>query len=159
MRVGLPRVCLRFLVPLAVAASAAVAVVSTSQGSAEAAGTARQERTIASASSNGFRVTVRAIQESAEGNEPATATVKIAAFERSGGVWNRLGRALTVGSPGGWFWNVVTRPYGVRQLTLALPGGAYPERVALRLLISPSIGPSATYRFVVDEGQLVQVDV
>jgi hypothetical protein len=159
MRVGLPRVRLRFLLPFAIAVIAAVVVVSMSQGSAEAGGTAQQQRVIATASSNGFRVTIRAIRESVEGNAPDTATVKIAAFERSGGVWNRLGRALTVGTRSGWFWNVVTRPYGVRQLTLALPGGRYPERVALRLLISPSIGPSAAFRFVVDHGQLVQVDV
>jgi hypothetical protein len=158
MRIWLPRAHLRLVVPFAIAASAVVAVVSMSQGSAEAGGTA-QQRVIATATSNGFRVTVRAIRESTQGNEPATATVKIAAFERSGGEWNRLGRALTVGTPSGWFWNVVTRPYGVRRLTLALPGGRYPERVALRLLISPSIGPSATYRFVVDGGRLVQVDV
>jgi hypothetical protein len=133
-----------------------VAVVFMGEGSAQPA---LQQKVIATASSNGFRVTVRAIRESTEGNEPETATVKIAAFQRSGGEWHRLGRALTVGTPWSWFWNVVTRPYGVRRLTLALPGGRYPQRISLRLLIAPSIGPSATYRFVVDQGQLVAVDV
>jgi hypothetical protein len=133
-----------------------VAVVFMGEGSAQPA---LQQKVIATASSNGFRVTVRAIRESTEGNEPETATVKIAAFQRSGGEWHRLGRALTVGTPSSWFWNVVTRPYGVRRLTLALPGGRYPQRISLRLLITPSIGPSATYRFVVDQGQLVAVDV
>jgi hypothetical protein len=156
MRIGLPRIRLRLLLPLAVAATAAVAVVFMGEGSAQPA---LQQKVIATASSNGFRVTVRAIREAAPGNEPDTATVKIAAFKRSGEEWNRLGRALTVGTSSSWFWNVVTRPYGVRQLTLALPGGRYPERISLRLLISPAIGPSATFRFVVDQGQLVAVDV
>jgi hypothetical protein len=159
MGIWLPRVSWRFLWPLAIATSAALAAVLMSQGTAGAGGTNTQQKIIAAAGSNGFRVTVTAIRNSAQGNEPVPATVKIAAFERSGGTWNRLGSALTVGTPSGWFWNVVTRPFGVRQLTLALPGGTYAERVALRLLISPSIGPSATYRFVVDQGRLVQVDV
>jgi hypothetical protein len=127
-----------------------------SEGSAQ---TASQQRVIASASSNGFRVTVTAIRQDAPGNNPDTATVRIAAFKRSGGEWNRLGNGLTIGSPSSWFWNVVTRPYGVRQLTLALPGGRFPERIGLRLLISPAIGPSGTFRFVVDQGELVAVDV
>jgi hypothetical protein len=156
MKTRLPRIRLRLLFPLAVAATAAVAVVFMGEGSAE---TASQQRVIATASSNGFRVTVRAIREAGPGNEPDTATVRIAAFKRSGGEWSPLGRALTVGTPSSWFWNVVTRPYGVRRLTLALPGGTFPERISLRLLISPAIGPSATYRFVVDQGRLIAVDV
>jgi len=120
---------------------------------------AAQQRVIGSAVSNGFRVQVTALRVPEAGSAPDAATVKIAAFKRSGGSWNRLGRAITVGQPAGWFWNVVTRPYGLRSLTLAQPGGRYPSRVALRLLISPSIGPSATFRFIVDRGRLVQVDV
>jgi hypothetical protein len=150
---------LQFLFPLALAACAALAVASTRQGTADAAATATEQRVIATTTSNGFRVRVTATRVVQPGNEPDTATVRIAAFKRSSGGWARLGGALTVGTRAGWFWNVVTRPYGVRQLTVALPGGRYPQRVALRLLITPSIGPSATYRFVVDRGQLVQVDV
>jgi hypothetical protein len=100
-----------------------------------------------------------AIRVPQAGSAPDTATVRIAAFRRSGGSWDRLGRVLRVGQRSGWFWNVVTRPYGVRTLTLARPGGRYPSRIALRLLLSPSLGPSATFRFVVDRGRLVPVDV
>jgi hypothetical protein len=156
MRIELPRIRLGLLPPLAVATAAAFAIVFMGEGSAQ---TALQQKVIANASSNGFRVTVRAIRESPQGNEPAAATVRIAAFRRSGGEWNRLGHALTVGAPSGWFWNVVARPYGVRKLTLALPGGTYLARISVRLLISPAIGPSATYRFVVDQGKLLAVDV
>ena len=143
----------RVLVPLA-AAAAALALAPLRDGSAEAGATGAQKRVIGTAVSNGFRVKVTALR-SAQDN----ATVKIAAFERSGGAWDRLGRPLVVGQRSGWFWNVVTRPFGVRSLTLSRPGGRFPARIALRLLISPSIGPSGTFRFVVDRGRLVAVDV
>ncbi|MGH8984937.1 MAG: hypothetical protein ACRDY6_13825 [Acidimicrobiia bacterium] len=159
MPTGFARWHIRLLAPLALAAGAALAVALLGQGSAEAGAAGKQQRVIAAAVSNGFRVKLTATREAEPGNKPDTATVRIAAFRRSGGSWNRLGRALTVGQRSGWFWNVVTRPYGVRRLTLARPGGRHPDRIALRLLISPSIGPSATYRFVVDRGRLVQVDV
>jgi hypothetical protein len=149
----------RFLAPLAAAAGAALALAFLGLGSAEAGAAASQQRVIGEAVSNGFRVQVTALRVPTPGAAPDTATVSIAAFKRSGGSWARLGRVLTVGQRAGWFWNVVTRPYGVRALTLARPGGRYPSRIGLRLLVSPSIGPSATFRFVVDRGRLVAVDV
>ena len=144
----------RRLLPLALAAGAAIALAFLLLGSAEAGAAAKQKRVIGTAVSNGFRVQVTAIRST-----QGTATVKIAAFERSGGEWDRLGRRLRVGERSGWFWNVVTRPYGVRTLTLNQPGGRYPTRIALRLLISPSIGPSATFRFVIDGDRLIYLDV
>jgi hypothetical protein len=144
----------RVLAPLALAAGVALALAFLVLGGADAGAAGNQKRVIGTAVSNGFRVQVTAVRSAQD-----MATVKIAAFERSGGQWDRLGRALRVGQRSGWFWNVVTRPYGVRSLTLAQPGGRYPIRIALRLLISPSIGPSATFRFVVDGDRLVQVDV
>jgi hypothetical protein len=141
------------LVPLA-AAAAALALAPLGQGGAEAGAVRAQKRVIGTATSNGFRVKVTAVRTTQD-----NATVKIAAFERSGGAWDRLGRPLVVGQRSGWFWNVVTRPFGVRSLALFRPGGRFPTRIALRLLISPSIGPSGTFRFVVDRGRLVAVDV
>ena len=128
-------------------------------GHASAASSETQKRPIGTATSNGFRVKVTAIRVPQEGSAPDTATVRIAAFKRSGGSWDRLGESLIVGQPAGWFWNVVTRPYGVRLLALHRPGGTFPSRIALRLLVSPSIGPSGTFRFVIDGGRLVAVDV
>ncbi len=144
----------RLLVPSVLAAGLALALAFLLMGSAQAGTAGTQKRVIGTAVSNGVRVQVTAVRSTQD-----TATVRIAAFERTGGKWDRLGRALRVGQRSGWFWNVVTRPYGVRSLTLAQPGGRYPTRIALRLLISPSIGPSATFRFVVDGDRLVQVDV
>lgn len=149
----------RFLAPVALAAGIALVLAVQGQASAESGAAATQRRVIATAGSNGFRVQLTAIRVPQAGSAPDTATVRIAAFRRSGGSWVRLGRVLRVGQRAGWFWNVVTRPYGVRTLTLARPGGRYPSRIALRLLLSPSLGPSATFRFVVDRGRLVQVDV
>jgi hypothetical protein len=145
------------LAPLALAAGALALALLEAGADAGAAGT--KKRVIGAAVSNGFRVQVTAIRVPQPGAAPDAATVRIAAFKRSGGSWDRLGRVLTVGLPSRWFWNVVTRPYGVRSLTLARPGGRYPSRIALRLLISSSLGPSATFRFVVNRGRLVQVDV
>ena len=143
---------LLLVVPFALAAALALAPLGQ-------AGAGSRQQIIATAASNGFRVEVTAVRVPQPGSDPDAATVRIAAFERSGGSWHRLGRRLTVGQSSGWFWNVVTRPYGVRSLTLSRPGGRYPSQVALRLLISPSIGPSAVFRFVVDQGKLIQVDV
>ncbi len=112
-----------FLLPFALAAGVALALAFLFLGSAEAGAAGNQKRVIGTAVSNGFRVQVTAIRSTQD-----TATVKIAAFERSGGEWDRLGRALRVGQRSGWFWNVVTRPYGVRSLTLSQPGGRYPTR-------------------------------
>jgi hypothetical protein len=144
----------RILLPLALAAGVAVALAFLLLGSAEAGAAAKQRKVIGTAVSNGIRIQVTAIRTTRD-----TATVKVAAFERSGGAWDRLGRALRVGQRSGWFWKVVTRPYGVRTLTLSQPGGRFSPRIALRLLISPSIGPSATFRFVVEGDRLMYVDV
>jgi hypothetical protein len=149
----------RLLVPLALAAGIALVLALQGRASGETGAAGTQQQVIGTAVSNGFRVQLTAIRVPRAGSAPDTATVRIAAFRRSGGSWDRLGRALRVGQRSGWFWNVVTRPYGVRTLTLARPGGRYPSRIALRLLLSPSLGPSATFRFVVDRGRLVPVDV
>jgi hypothetical protein len=149
----------RLLAPLALAAGIALVVAFQGQARAETGAVATQQHVIGTAASNGFRVQLTAIRVPKAGSAPDTATVRIAAFRRAGSSWDRLGRVLTVGQRSGWFWNVVTRPYGVRTLTLARPGGRYPSRIAVRLLLSPSLGPSATFRFVVDRGRLVQVDV
>jgi hypothetical protein len=139
---------------VAVVVSALVVLAHASAAPAE-----KQRRPIGTAVSNGFRVKVTAIRVPQEGSAPDTATVRIAAFKRSGDSWDRLGESRIVGQPEGWFWNVVTRPYGLRLLALKRPGGTFPSRIALRLLVSPSIGPSGTFRFVIDHGRLVAVDV
>jgi hypothetical protein len=143
---------------LALAGGTAAAAAVLDDGDARAP-QARERKVIGTVISNGFRVVVTAAREAGEGDEPDTATVRVAADARSGGEWDRLGAPITVGRPSAWFWNVVTRPYGVRRLALSRPGGEFPERVALRLLISASIGPSATLRFHTEDGRFVHSDV
>jgi hypothetical protein len=125
---------------------------------AQASDSRREREVLAVVKSNGFAVRLTATRERLKG-EPDTATVRIAAFERSRGSWDRMGKPILVGRRSGWFWHVVTGRYGVCVLRLAQPGGECPERVALRMLISPSIGPSATFRFATCEGEFRAVDV
>jgi hypothetical protein len=118
-----------------------------------------EQEVIAEASANGMRVEVTALKVAEPNGEPPTATVRVAAFQRTGGNWKQLGRALTVGQDAGWFWRVVTQPYGVRKLVLERVGGAaFPDRIKLRLLNSPSVGPTGTFWFTVQDGKLVAVD-
>jgi hypothetical protein len=143
---------------VAIVAVFAVAVLAAIGASARTGG--GEPKVIAEASSNGLRVEVTAMKVDGQNSEPPAATVKVAAFERSSGEWKQLGSALTVGEEGGWFWRVVTRPYGVRKLVLAQVGGSsFPERIGLKLLVSPSVGPSGTFRLTVQDGRLVAVDV
>jgi hypothetical protein len=115
------------------------------------------KKTIARMTSNGLRVTLVAQHDPSQ--DPPLATIRIAAFERSAGEWDRLGRPRIVSGRSAWFWRVVTRRFGVRELAVRMPGGPFPVRVQVRLLASPSLGASAPFRFVVDGGRLVPVDV
>jgi hypothetical protein len=105
--------------------------------------------------SNGFRVQVEAVRTPGGGGAPG-ARVRTAAFERRGGAWARLGRALPVRpAPGAeeFFWKVVTAPGALRDLSVTT---APPQRISLRLLISPSVGVSPISRFHVEDGALVR---
>jgi hypothetical protein len=147
-----PRLVVAIVAVLAVAFLAAIGASARTGGG--------ERKVIAEASSNGLRVEVTAVKVDGPHGEPPAATVKVAAFERSSGEWRQLGSALTVGDDGSWFWRVVTRPYGVRKLVLARVGGSrFPERIGLKLLVSPSVGPSGTFRFTLQDGRLVAVDV
>ena len=159
MRAVFVRRWARLVVPIATAAAVVFAVASAGSGRAEAQAAATQQRVIATAASTGFRVRVTATRERQPGRLDA-ATIRIAAFERSGGEWHRLGRPRVIGGASAWLWRVVSRPFGVRTITLTRPGGTgFPAVIAVRFLVSPSAGPSATFRFVVDGGRLLPVDV
>jgi hypothetical protein len=107
-------------------------------------------KVIAKTTANGFRVTLTAIKGS-DGGLPS-ATVEITAFVRQTSGWQSLGQPLTVGDTDAFFWNVVTGPHSLR-LTVATDT---PERVKVRLLVTPSIGWSDVYTFHVENGTLVQ---
>jgi hypothetical protein len=130
---------------------ATIALGTSAQASTGATQAGRSE-TIAQLTSDGLRATITAHETS--GGKAPTATVQVAAYHRSDGTWVRFGRALVVGRHGGWFWNVVTGPFGVEQFS-AVTGGLRPLRLTVRLLDSPAIGPSAPFRFAVAGGRLV----
>ena len=94
-----------------------------------------------------FRTVLTATRGSAGGGAP-TATVKIAAYERSAGQWKSLGHQ-TVGDPDAWFWNVVTEPGAICLLSTS---DRDPYPIEVRLLLSESLGCSpVTYNFHVDK--------
>lgn len=151
----------RLVLGLTVAALAGAAWLATAllaQDSAAAGEARKDRRVIAQSRSNDFAVKLVATRDRLAG-EPDTATVEIRAFRRDDGRWDRLGEPHRVGLRSGWFWHVVTRPYGVHLLRVARPGGECADRVAVRLLVSPSIGPSAKYRFATCDGRFHPVDV
>jgi hypothetical protein len=135
----------------AVAAAAGLVALTVYALQPAASSTATDQKVIAASTSNGFRVSVTAY-EGGDSGMP-TATVKIAAFERRNGAWAQLGSALRIGARDGWFWYVVTSPHTVKDFCVSTD---VPERVSIRLLITPSIGWSALYRFHVDDGVLVR---
>jgi hypothetical protein len=96
-----------------------------------------------------LRVTLTAIRGPNDGGAPA-ATVKITAYQQSAGEWKLIGRH-TVGQRNAWFWNVLTGPGAIcRFSTSNVP----PDPMRVRLLVSPSIGCSATYKFHLANGAL-----
>ena len=114
-----------------------------------AAGTAPTSATIASSTAVDFRATVTATK--ASGGEAPAATVTVAAFEKTGGTWRPLGR-VRVGRSSGFFWKVLTGPGAIRQFSI---GTSSPERVSVRLLVTPALGWSPVYHFHVQDGRLV----
>jgi hypothetical protein len=107
-----------------------------------------QTATIASSTAVGFRVVVTATKGS-DGGAPS-ATVSVAALEKVAGTWRSLGR-LRVGRANGFFWKVVTGPHSIRFSI----DTSSPERITLRLLLSPALGWSSIYRFHVQDGRLI----
>ena len=134
----------------AVAALAATVAVGTVLASSLAATNATSTAVIARSTADGFRVSVTAVKGS-DASAPS-ATVKVAAYARRDGAWERLGQPLVVGERNGFFWYVVRGPHSMR-LGIATD---VPERVRLQLLVTPSIGWSVVYRFHVENGTLVR---
>jgi hypothetical protein len=141
------------ILALVACAAALVAVAPTiAVGGGDATG---ERRTIATAVSGGFRVQVDAVR--VEGDEAAPeAMVRVSAFERRGGAWRRLGDpqpVLPAPDTDRFFWNVVTGAGALKGFSVST---AAPQRVELRVLITPSIGFSDLNRYVVRGGRLVR---
>jgi hypothetical protein len=136
---------------LAAAVAVGVALGLQSLAAASAGSPIIQRKVIASATSPGFRVSVAALK--GVDQTPATATVKVVAFDRINSEWRQLGHPLLVGTRDGFFWNVITGPHALRQFSISNDS---PERGTLRLLVTPSIGWSPLFRFHIESGVLVR---
>jgi hypothetical protein len=145
---------LRFRVAGLVLAATAPAAILLPMGLAHAwpaPAAATTSRQIAVSTLNqDLRVTLTAVRGPSQGGAPV-ATVKITAYQRSAGKWTLTGRR-TVGQPNAWFWNVVTGGHAVCQFATS---DVSPDPIRVRLLVSPAIGCSATYKFHLAEGALV----
>lgn len=84
-------------------------------------------------------------------SEPLQATVHLRVFTFQNGVWRVSDRA-TVGDVDGWFWFPLT---GRRAVCAFSTASTEPAPVAVRLLVTPSIGCSSTERFRVENGRIV----
>lgn len=105
---------------------------------------------IASASTQGVRFVVTAQPRPRNGNEPAAASVEVAAFEHRGGEWPSVGRQSLAET---WFWEVVTSAKGVCRVGVS----EHPvPSLTLSLRYSPSLGCAEPMRFVVVNGELVR---
>lgn len=134
-------------------AALAVALVTLlGPASADPGADSPDRKVIAHAVVNAFCAKVTATREGR-----GRATVELAAFEGS----EPQGPPVIVGRKGGWFWKILRERNSVLRFRIARPIDRHAqigaERIALRLLVTPSVGPSETYRFAVEDGSLVAV--
>jgi hypothetical protein len=81
-----------------------------------------------------------------------TATVRLKASTLTKQGWKSAG-SLRVGKRAGWFWFVVSRPFGVCALSVGEHKG---RPITVRLSISPSIGCAKARHFDIRRGELVR---
>ena len=149
------RLLRRGLGVLALAACAAALVAYVAPTVAVGGDAELQRRSVATFVAGGFRVQVEAIRVA--GHEAAPeAIVRVSAFERRGGTWHRLGDpqpVMPAPDTDRFFWNVVTGAGALKGFSVTTSA---PQRVSLRVLITPSIGFSDLNRYVVRGGGLVR---
>jgi hypothetical protein len=105
---------------------------------------------LASADTRRVRFVVTAEPRPRAQNEPADASVEVAAFEHRRGEWELIGRQ-SLGET--WFWEVVTSAQGVCRLGVS----EHPApSLTLSLRYSPSLGCAEPMRFAVVDGELVR---
>ena len=141
------------IVALAACAAALVAYVAPTV--AVGGGAELQRRSVATFVAGGFRVQVEAIRVAGDEAAPE-AIVRVSAFERRGGTWHRLGDpqpVMPAPDTDRFFWNVVTGAGALKGFSVTTSA---PQRVSLRVLITPSIGFSDLNRYVARGGKLVR---
>lgn len=130
------------------AAAAGVAAGLPATASTSAHGVAPAQRTVVVARTV-LRDTKAVVTTTRTGH--LTATVRLTVYRRAQGAWDSTGTRI-VGKRHGWFWFVTSGPHAVCRFSVSNT----PRRtVAVRLLVTPSIGCAAPTRFHVEHGRLV----
>ncbi|MGW0733951.1 hypothetical protein [Streptomyces sp. NPDC002851] len=136
----------RRTVALGAAVLALTAVPAASAvGDQEPRSTTRQ---IASATlGTDYKVTLTALRSS---TDPYTASVRLQVLVHEGGAWKESDRTR-VGAAEGWFWNPLTGSRAVREFSTA---STEPAPIRVSLLITPSIGYSDPYAYLIRDGKI-----
>lgn len=94
-----------------------------------------------------YKITLTALRSS---DDPYAASVRLQVFVPKGGAWKESDR-VQVGKTNGWFWYPLTGSHAVGAFSTA---STEPAPVTVRLLITPSIGYSGTYAYVIRHGDI-----
>ncbi|MER6629421.1 hypothetical protein ABT301_14450 [Streptomyces sp. NPDC000987] len=94
-----------------------------------------------------YKVTLTALRST---SDKYAATVRLRVFVRDGGAWKESDH-ITVGKAGGWFWFPLTGRHAVREFATA---STEPAPVDVSLLITPSIGYSDTFHYLISHGDV-----
>ncbi|MGP3982210.1 hypothetical protein [Streptomyces sp. KR80] len=144
---------IRTLARRGVALAAAVAALGTvSAAGAQAVGDRGRQpveaRQIASSVlGRDHKITLTALRST---QDPYAASVRLQVYADRGGAWQETDR-VTVGEADGWFWYPLTGSHAVCEFTTA---STNPAPIAVSLLVTPSIGCSATERYELRDGRI-----
>jgi hypothetical protein len=115
-----------------------IIVLALAVGAHAAARDQQGSQTIATATTNDFRVVISATNLGGGGGAP-TAAVTVRTFARADGAWRRRSERRLAGT---YFWNTVTGPLAVCRLELRTTAAKarFRPRALVQLLRSPSLG-------------------
>ncbi|MFC3349352.1 hypothetical protein ACFOOM_18340 [Streptomyces echinoruber] len=140
----------RGTVLLAATALTAAALTTGATAAAPAGHTQRAPQTKGIATSvlgTDYKVTLTAVRSA---SDPYAASVRMQVYVRKSGAWKESDR-IRVGGADGWFWYPLTGRHAVGRFSTA---GTEPAPVDVRLLVTPSIGYSTTYHYVIRHGDV-----
>ena len=111
---------------------------------------ARQTKEIAtSVLGTDYKVTLTALRST---SDKYAASVRLQVFVRKGAAWKESD-GIRVGKANAWFWFPLTGSHAVGEFSTA---STEPAPVDVRLLITPSIGYSGTYHYLIRHGDITR---
>ncbi|MEV0979373.1 hypothetical protein [Streptomyces sp. NPDC049915] len=125
----------------------ATATAATASPAEHAAHATRTKEIASSVLGSDYKVTLTALRSD---TDPYAASVRLQVFVHKGGAWKESDR-VQVGRANGWFWYPLTGSHAVGTFSTA---STEPAPVQVRLLITPSIGYSGTYSYVIRHGDV-----